>query len=177
MFAIRPIARSLTFGGGRLAPAAFLSSRDYSTPLPPTLSGLTLPNTQTKEFAFPSIQTAGFRIPSTHTAAVVPGVGKSLEIRDSYPVKQAEDLAPGECLVKLSHTGVCHTDLHALKGDWPVPAATPLVGGHEGVGEIVAIGANTTRSPVQVGDRVGVKWLADSCLNCEFCRKGFEMSE
>lgn len=57
---------------------------------------------------------------------------------------------------------VCHTDLHAALGDWPLPAKTPLVGGHEGVGEVVAIGNNTSHSPVKVGDRVGVKWLADS---------------
>ncbi|KAJ7670489.1 hypothetical protein B0H14DRAFT_2553358, partial [Mycena olivaceomarginata] len=53
---------------------------------------------------------------------------------------------------------------------------SPLVGGHEGVGEIVAIGNNTSHSPVKVGDRVGVKWPADSCLNCEQCGKGREQS-
>jgi alcohol dehydrogenase, propanol-preferring len=49
-----------------------------------------------------------------------------------------------------------------------------LIGGHEGVGEIVAIGEHTSHSPVNVGDRVGIKWLADSCLRCEMCRKGLE---
>lgn len=116
-------------------------------------------------------------IPTTQMAAIVPQVGASLEIRDSHPVKQAEDLAPGECLVKLAFTGVCHTDLHAMKSDWPIPPMTPLIGGHEGVGEIVAIGTNTAQSPVHVGDRVGIKWLANSCLDCEFCRKGLEMSK
>ena len=53
----------------------------------------------------------------------------------------------------------------------------PLIGGHEGVGEIVAIGEGGGASPVKVGDRVGIKWLADSCLDCEFCRRGFEMSK
>ncbi|KAJ7220327.1 chaperonin 10-like protein [Mycena pura] len=86
------------------------------------------------------------------------------------------DLAPGECLVKLHCTGVCHTDLHAAFGDWPLQAKTPLVGGHEGVGDIVAIGNNTSHSPVKVGDRVGIKWLADSCLHCEQCRKGREQN-
>jgi D-arabinose 1-dehydrogenase-like Zn-dependent alcohol dehydrogenase len=80
-------------------------------------------------------------------------------------------------LVKLSHTGVCHTDLHAKQGDWPIKPNNPLIGGHEGVGEIVAIGENTANSPVKVGDRVGIKWLANSCLDCEFCRKGSEQSE
>ncbi|KAH9992123.1 GroES-like protein [Russula vinacea] len=87
---------------------------------------------------------------------------------------QPEELAPGECLLKMHCTGVCHTDLHARLGDWPLPHKLPLVGGHEGVGEIVAIGANTIDSPVKIGDRVGVKWLADSCLQCEQCRKGLE---
>ncbi len=62
------------------------------------------------------------------------------------------------------------------KGDWPLPHKLPLIGGHEGVGEIVAIGAHTINSPVKIGDRVGVKWLADSCLQCEQCRKGLEQS-
>ncbi|WWC90443.1 uncharacterized protein L201_005378 [Kwoniella dendrophila CBS 6074] len=118
----------------------------------------------------------GVQIPQTQTAAVVPAIGQDLEIRNQHPVKQAKDLAPGECLVKISHTGVCHTDLHAKAGDWPIKPMNPLIGGHEGVGTIVAIGANTSNSPVQLGDRVGIKWMADSCLNCEFCRRGFEMN-
>ncbi|KAJ7075188.1 chaperonin 10-like protein [Mycena belliarum] len=115
-------------------------------------------------------------IPKTQTAAVVPTGGAEIEIRKDHPVKQQKELAPGECLIKLACTGVCHTDLHAALGDWPVPAKTPLVGGHEGVGEIVAIGDNTSHSPVKVGDRVGIKWLADSCMNCEQCRKGREQN-
>lgn len=46
-----------------------------------------------------------------------------------------------------------------------------------GVGIIVAIGDHTAASPVKLGDRVGIKWLADSCLSCELCRRGYEMSE
>lgn len=116
------------------------------------------------------------QIPKTQKAAVVPSVGGELEFRNDHPVRQPDQLAPGECLVRLTYTGVCHTDLHAKKGDWPVKPSVPLIGGHEGVGEIVAIGANTPFSPVKVGDRVGIKWLADSCLQCEMCRKGFEQS-
>ncbi len=59
-------------------------------------------------------------------------------------------------------TGCCHTDLHAALGDWPLKAMTPLIGGHEGVGIVVAIGNNTNNSPVKLGERVGIKWLADS---------------
>ncbi|EIN08458.1 GroES-like protein [Punctularia strigosozonata HHB-11173 SS5] len=112
-------------------------------------------------------------IPATQTACVVASSSEPIEIKD-VPVTQAKDLQPGECLVKLHCTGVCHTDLHARLGDWPIPPKTPLIGGHEGVGEIVAIGEHTSHSPVKVGDRVGIKWLADSCLRCEMCRKGLE---
>ncbi|KAF9009960.1 mannitol-1-phosphate dehydrogenase [Cyathus striatus] len=112
---------------------------------------------------------------STLAGAVVPKTGSGVVV-DTIPVKTADKLAPGECLVKLSHTGVCHTDLHAALGDWPVPPCVPLIGGHEGVGEIVAIGANTVNSPVKLGDRVGIKWIADSCLNCEQCKNGREQN-
>ncbi|KAJ7511645.1 chaperonin 10-like protein [Mycena galericulata] len=117
-----------------------------------------------------------YTIPKIQTAAVVPNSGAAIEIRADHPVKTQAELAPGECLIKLACTGVCHTDLHAALGDWPVPPKAPLVGGHEGVGIIVAIGNNTSQSPVKIGDRVGIKWLADSCLNCEQCRKGREQN-
>lgn len=116
-------------------------------------------------------------IPTTQIAAVVPSHGAALEIKRDYPVKQPSELAPGECLVKLFCTGVCHTDLHASNDDWPLNAKVPLVGGHEGVGEVVAIGENTIECPVKIGDRIGIKWLAYSCLNCEQCRNGREQSE
>ncbi|KAI6043949.1 hypothetical protein EDC04DRAFT_2944250 [Pisolithus marmoratus] len=102
------------------------------------------------------------QIPQTQVAAVVPTVGAKLEIRHDVSVKQPSQLVSGECLVKIICTGVCHTDLHASHG------------GHEGIGTIVAIGAHTENSPVRVGQRVGIKWLANSCLNCEQCRSGLE---
>lgn len=71
-----------------------------------------------------------YTIPKTMRAAIVTSQDAPLEIRD-VPVPQPQDLKPGECLVKLDCTGVCHTDLHAAKGDWPIPAKTPLIGGHE----------------------------------------------
>jgi propanol-preferring alcohol dehydrogenase len=119
---------------------------------------------------------ANIDIPKFQTAAVVDHSGADIRIDHEVPVKSQEELLPGECLVKLECSGACHTDLHAALGDWPVPAKTPLIGGHEGVGIIVAIGNNTSNSPVKIGDRVGIKWLADSCLNCEDCRKGREQN-
>jgi propanol-preferring alcohol dehydrogenase len=76
---------------------------------------------------------------------------------------------------RLLKSAFC-TDLHARLDDWPLHPKTPLVGGHEGVGFVVAIGEHTPKSPVKIGDRVGIKWLADSCLQCELCRKGLEQS-
>ena len=118
-----------------------------------------------------------YSIPKTQHAAVIPAPGDSITIKIDYPVPRPDDLKPGECLIKMHCTGVCHTDLHAASGDWPLKAKSPLIGGHEGVGEIVAIGNGTIHSPVKVGERVGIKWLASSCLNCEMCRKGLEQSQ
>lgn len=102
------------------------------------------------------------QVPKLQRAAVVKSAGAPIKIHDDVKVKQPNELLPGECLIKLHCTGVCHTDLHAALGDWPVKASTPLIGGHEGVGEIVAIGENAIHSPVKVGDRVGIKWIAYS---------------
>ncbi|PBK94887.1 GroES-like protein [Armillaria gallica] len=117
-----------------------------------------------------------FQIPQVQKVAIVQKTGGTIEIQKDYPVRQQNQLAPGECLIKMEASGCCHTDLHAAIGDWPIAPMTPLIGGHEGVGIVVAIGSNTNASPVQLGDRVGIKWLADSCLNCEDCRKGREQN-
>ena len=116
------------------------------------------------------------QIPNVQKVAIVTKESATVHVQD-HPVKSPDDLAPGECLVKMHCSGVCHTDFHAAHGDWPIKPMTPLIGGHEGVGEIVAIGKNTINSPVKIGQRVGIKWIADSCFNCEQCRKGYEQSE
>ncbi|KAH9478404.1 Alcohol dehydrogenase 3 [Psilocybe cubensis] len=115
------------------------------------------------------------QIPTSQKVAIVASSGSPVQVKD-HPVKKPEELAPGECLLKMHCTGVCHTDLHAAMGDWPVKPMTPLIGGHEGVGTVIAIGKNTEKSPVKIGDRVGVKWIADSCRDCEQCRKGHEQN-
>lgn len=79
---------------------------------------------------------------------------------------------PDEVLVKIRYTGVCHTDLHAMNGDWPLPLKLPLVGGHEGAG-IVAAKGELARG-IEIGDHVGIKWLNSSCLSCEFCKSSDE---
>jgi alcohol dehydrogenase, propanol-preferring len=75
-------------------------------------------------------------------------------------------------LVKVAASGVCHTDVHAADGDWPVKPALPFIPGHEGVGHVAAVGADV--KSVREGDRVGVPWLHTSCGHCEFCITGWE---
>ncbi|PKG86004.1 alcohol dehydrogenase AdhP [Colwellia sp. 75C3] len=77
-----------------------------------------------------------------------------------------------EILVKIHACGVCHTDLHACHGDWPVKPKMPLVPGHEGVGEIVEIGEHVKH--LKLGDRVGIPWLYSACGYCDYCLSGDE---
>lgn len=106
--------------------------------------------------------------PSTFTAAVVEEFGPTLNIRE------VDIPTPGrnQALVKLHASGICHTDLHAAEGDWPVQPAPPFVPGHEGVGEVVELGPG--EHTVNVGDIVGNVWLWSACGECESCRTGWE---
>jgi len=79
---------------------------------------------------------------------------------------------PDEVLVNIKYSGVCHTDLHAMNGDWPLERKLPLVGGHEGAGIVVARGELVTDVPI--GAKAGVKWLNGSCLSCSFCKQADE---
>jgi propanol-preferring alcohol dehydrogenase len=74
---------------------------------------------------------------------------------------------PGQILVKTEACGVCHTDLHARNGDWPLKPSLPFTPGHEGIGVVTALGTGVTA--VKEGDRVGVPWLYSACGHCEFC--------
>ncbi|KAF7353950.1 Mannitol-1-phosphate dehydrogenase [Mycena venus] len=112
-------------------------------------------------------------VPQKARAAVIAAFDRDLVLKDNQPVLQPSQLAPGECLVKIDYAGVCHSDLHIKEGGWG-PVKFPRVGGHEGIGHIVAIGEHTVSSPVAIGDRVGIKWIAKACLNCEMCRTGNE---
>lgn len=69
-------------------------------------------------------------------------------------------------------SGVCHTDLHAVEGDWPVKPKMPLIPGHEGVGYVVAVGPDVNN--VKEGDAVGVPWLYSACGCCDHCITGWE---
>ena len=101
-------------------------------------------------------------------AAVARAFGKPLNLEEFT----APEPGPGEVLVKVVASGVCHTDLHAIDGDWPVKPTLPLIPGHEGVGHVAAVGAGV--ADVKEGDAVGVPWLYDACRACEYCETGWE---
>ncbi|QEA40665.1 alcohol dehydrogenase AdhP [Pistricoccus aurantiacus] len=101
-------------------------------------------------------------------AAVVTSFGQPLEIREVDVPRPGK----GEVLVKIAAAGVCHTDLHAAHGDWPVKPSPPFIPGHEGVGHVVALGEGV--SHIKEGDRVGIPWLYSACGHCEHCLGGWE---
>ncbi len=107
-------------------------------------------------------------MPSTMRAAVVHAFDQPLAL-DELPVPQP---GPGEILVKIEASGVCHTDLHAARGDWPVKPTLPFIPGHEGVGLVAAVGSGVT--DVREGDAVGVPWLYSACGHCTYCVTGWE---
>ena len=101
-------------------------------------------------------------------AAVVREFGRPLII-ERVPVPTP---GPGEVLVRIRASGVCHTDLHAADGDWPVKPKLPFIPGHEGAGIVAALGAGVTG--LKEGDPVGIAWLHDACGGCEHCAGGWE---
>jgi alcohol dehydrogenase, propanol-preferring len=81
-------------------------------------------------------------------------------------------LGPGEVLVKVEASGLCHTDIHAAHGDWPVKPSPPFIPGHEGVGVVAELGPGVNE--VAVGDRVAMPWLGYACGTCDYCVSGWE---
>ena len=108
------------------------------------------------------------QIPTEQWAQVVKQVGGPPEYI-KIPVAE-----PGvdEVLVHVKYSGVCHTDLHAMNGDWPLAVKLPLVGGHEGAGVVVKKGSLV--KDIEVGDYAGIKWINGSCLSCGYCLQGDE---
>lgn len=104
----------------------------------------------------------------TMKAAVVREFGKPLTI-DEVPIPEPGD---GMIQVAIQACGVCHTDLHAAEGDWPVKPNPPFIPGHEGVGFVSAVGKGVKH--VKEGDRVGVPWLYSACGYCVHCLGGWE---
>lgn len=104
----------------------------------------------------------------TMRAAVVRELGQPLALEE-VPIPSP---GPGEVLVRIRFTGVCHTDLHAADGDWPVKPTPPFIPGHEGAGVVAAVGAGVRG--LREGDPVGIAWLHDACGGCEYCTTGWE---
>jgi propanol-preferring alcohol dehydrogenase len=101
-------------------------------------------------------------------AAVVESFGKPLVLKDW----EIPSPGPGQIVIKTEACGVCHTDLHAARGDWPLKPTLPFIPGHEGIGRVTALGAGVTA--VKEGDRVGVPWLFSACGHCEYCLSAWE---
>ena len=101
-------------------------------------------------------------------AAVVTSFDGPLEIKE-VPTPEP---AGGQVLVRIEASGLCHTDIHAARGEWPVKPTPPFIPGHEGVGIVQRIGAGVTEH--QVGDRVAIPWLGHACGTCEYCVTGWE---
>ena len=101
-------------------------------------------------------------------AAVVTDFHAPLQILD-LPIPEP---GPGEALVRIETSGLCHTDIHAARGDWPVQPVLPFTPGHEGVGIIEKLGADVTSR--SVGDRVAIAWLGYACGQCRHCIGGWE---
>ncbi|MBX9365791.1 alcohol dehydrogenase AdhP [Streptomyces sp. WAC04114] len=101
-------------------------------------------------------------------AAVVQSFGQPLVIEE----RPDPEPGPGQVLIRLEASGLCHTDIHAAHGDWPVKPSPPFVPGHEGVGIVEALGDGVTH--LAVGQRVAVPWLGWACGRCEHCLSGWE---
>src|SRR6201992_2354982 len=101
-------------------------------------------------------------------AAVVHEFGRPLVIEDR-PIPEP---GPGQITVRMEASGLCHTDIHAAHGDWPIKPNPPFVPGHEGVGIVHAVGDGVTSS--RIGQRVAGRWLVYACGACRFCLTGWE---
>lgn len=101
-------------------------------------------------------------------AAVCHEFGKPLTIEEL----DIPTINQNQILVKVDTCGVCHTDLHAVRGDWPAKPTPPFIPGHEGVGHVVEVGSNVKW--ISKGDIVGVPWLYSACGHCSHCYGGWE---
>ncbi|MFI2364689.1 zinc-dependent alcohol dehydrogenase [Promicromonospora sp. NPDC019610] len=101
-------------------------------------------------------------------AAVVTSFTTPLQVMD-VPVPEP---GPEDVLVRIETSGLCHTDIHAAHGDWPVRPTPPFVPGHEGVGRIERLGSAVTSR--DVGQRVAIAWLGGACGRCRYCISGWE---
>ncbi len=94
-------------------------------------------------------------------------VGERLQLWEYEPTP----LGKKEIEIRITHNGLCHTDLHMRDNDWGI-SSYPLVPGHEVVGKVTQLGKEVTS--LKVGDRVGFGWIRDACRECDPCLKGEE---
>jgi len=117
------------------------------------------------------------QIRTTRAAASVAGTYRAAVVHDFDSPLVLEQvprlpLETGQIRVRVEASGLCHTDIHAAHGDWPVKPSPPFVPGHEGVGIVDELGPGVTE--VAVGDRVGMPWLGYACGVCDYCVSGQE---
>jgi len=101
-------------------------------------------------------------------AAVVRDFKSPLRIEEVEKPQVVAD----QVIVKIETSGLCHTDIHAAHGDWPVKPKLPLIPGHEGVGIVEQVGPGVTS--IKEGDRVAIPWLGYACGECRYCISGWE---
>jgi propanol-preferring alcohol dehydrogenase len=101
-------------------------------------------------------------------AAVVTDFTSALAIREVPDPKPAV----GQVLVRMETCGICHTDIHAAHGDWPIRPTPPFIPGHEGIGNVEAVGDGADITLLD--RRVAIPWLGHACGSCEYCVTGRE---
>ena len=102
-------------------------------------------------------------------AAIVHSFDQPLALEDvPIPTAGAEQV-----LVRIEACGLCHTDIHAARGEWPVKPVPPFIPGHEGVGIIERVGSGNAHG-LQEGMRVALPWLGYACGDCRYCNSGTE---
>jgi alcohol dehydrogenase, propanol-preferring len=106
--------------------------------------------------------TVGYR------AAIVRDFGRPLVVEQV----SAPELTPDQVRVRIEACGLCHTDIHAAHGDWPIKPQPPFIPGHEGVGRVVELGSAAVG--VTLGQRVALPWLGYACGTCDYCVSGRE---
>ena len=141
--------------------------KTLTVPPPAKSIKISNPNSKQKPVATAIVHRKSMGAPSAAPrmmkAAFVTEFGKPLTIGE-LPVPQPKD---GEVLIKIEACGVCHTDVHAADGDWPVKPRPPFVPGHEGIGRVIGMGRGVKE--VKEGDLVGVPWLFEACGHCDYC--------
>ncbi len=115
----------------------------------------------------PKSESSGQALAEYH-AAVVHDFKSPLSVEEV----PARELESGQIRVKVEASGLCHTDIHAAHGDWPVKPSPPFIPGHEGVGKVIELGPGVTE--VVIGDRVAMPWLGYACGTCDHCVSGWE---